>query len=398
MSTPTDIITRCPQCSVAFRATAQILKIANGNVRCGSCLNVFNAAEHVVDQGNTSNGVDPAVPESITPELKAPETKKSEVLFTASASTDSLAGNKDKTKNNATLKDDESWALDLLAEEKIAEENGQYHFEIGLDAYSNEPPENQAFFDDIINNDLNLDSNPYSDLEKPFEDLDDAIHLDDSITLDVPSELDDNHDQDLLEDIAIDLDYEESTIEQSLSDDDNEALLDEITLQPYDDRPPSRTALWGFGAFCLCLMLTLQIAWVRHETLSQQEPYRSYYQYACELLECSLPLQSDIQQIQTSHLAIRSHPNENNTLVADAIIVNQAPFEQAFPALQLEFRDINNTLVAQRNFQPAEYLKGELLGATIMPAQQAVQLSLAIIDPGENALNYRINIIPASDH
>lgn len=395
MSTPTDIITRCPQCSVAFRATAQILKIANGNVRCGSCLNVFNAAEHAVSPSNgpdntqTSNDKDSAPKKNIT------EKPTEEALFTASE-IDSTA--ETTAKSNTIQDEDESWALDLLAEEEIVEENEKYPFEIDLDADSNEPPENQAFFDDIINNDLNLDNDLDRDLDKSLDNLDDIdslINLDDPIDLDDPIELD--HTQDAHNDIEIDLDYGESNIEHTLSDDENAALLDEITLQPYEDTPPSKTYLWTFGVFCLCLALAAQVAWVRYETLSQREPYRSYYQYACELLDCTLPLQSDLQQIQTSHLVIRSHPNEDNALVADAIIMNQAPFEQAFPALQLEFRDINNALVAQRNFQPSEYLKGELLGATIMPAQQAVQLSLAIIDPGENALNYRINIVPASN-
>jgi predicted Zn finger-like uncharacterized protein len=37
--------TQCPECSVAFRVTAEVLKQAAGKVRCGGCGNAFNALE-----------------------------------------------------------------------------------------------------------------------------------------------------------------------------------------------------------------------------------------------------------------------------------------------------------------------------------------------------------------
>ena len=44
----TDTITRCPKCSTSFRITEAHLKSAKGAVRCGSCLNIFNARDHLV--------------------------------------------------------------------------------------------------------------------------------------------------------------------------------------------------------------------------------------------------------------------------------------------------------------------------------------------------------------
>ncbi|NIV17148.1 MAG: DUF3426 domain-containing protein [Woeseiaceae bacterium] len=39
--------TQCPECSVAFRVTAEVLKQAAGKVRCGGCGSAFNALEHL---------------------------------------------------------------------------------------------------------------------------------------------------------------------------------------------------------------------------------------------------------------------------------------------------------------------------------------------------------------
>ncbi|WP_438957440.1 MJ0042-type zinc finger domain-containing protein [Porticoccus sp.] len=44
-----EIITRCPSCSLSFRAMPAHLQAANGLVRCGACLKVFDARENLVD-------------------------------------------------------------------------------------------------------------------------------------------------------------------------------------------------------------------------------------------------------------------------------------------------------------------------------------------------------------
>jgi predicted Zn finger-like uncharacterized protein len=43
-----EFVARCPTCETAFRVTPEQLEIANGMVRCGKCIGVFNALEHQV--------------------------------------------------------------------------------------------------------------------------------------------------------------------------------------------------------------------------------------------------------------------------------------------------------------------------------------------------------------
>jgi len=63
--------TQCPECEIAFRVTADVLKQAAGMVRCGGCANAFNAlaflSESMPDEGAAQN------PRSAVSEL-TPET------------------------------------------------------------------------------------------------------------------------------------------------------------------------------------------------------------------------------------------------------------------------------------------------------------------------------------
>ncbi|MDO6747464.1 DUF3426 domain-containing protein [Gilvimarinus sp. 1_MG-2023] len=150
--------------------------------------------------------------------------------------------------------------------------------------------------------------------------------------------------------------------------------------------------LWSSAIVLALLTLFAQVAWLQFDRFSRQEPYRAYYSSACELLGCQLPAMSDHKSIRTFNLVVRNHPDVPRALVVDAIVLNGATYNQAYPNLQLTFTDINNKPVASRIFKPQEYLKGELSGSKIMPKNQPIHLSLELADPGEAAVNYRLEI------
>ena len=58
--------TQCPECDVAFRVTAEVLRQAAGKVRCGGCGIAFNALEHLSEEK-------PQPPTHTEPEPELPE-------------------------------------------------------------------------------------------------------------------------------------------------------------------------------------------------------------------------------------------------------------------------------------------------------------------------------------
>lgn len=93
--------TQCPDCSVAFRVTADVLKQAAGKVRCGGCGMAFNALEHLSETkpaARAKSQADPQLPELApgTPgELEAdtpPESISAEQSAALLKTLDELAG------------------------------------------------------------------------------------------------------------------------------------------------------------------------------------------------------------------------------------------------------------------------------------------------------------------
>jgi hypothetical protein len=142
----------------------------------------------------------------------------------------------------------------------------------------------------------------------------------------------------------------------------------------------------------MVLVLLAQTAWMQFNRLSRIEPYRSAYGFVCPVFGCSLPTLVDRSKIRAYNLVVRNHPTTDSALIVDAIILNNALFEQPFPELVLAFSTIDDIPVASRRFKPSEYLGGELAGRDLMPQNQPVHLTLELVDPGPDAVNYRAYI------
>ena len=56
-----SFVTQCPHCQTSFRVTHHQLSVARGVVRCGHCLQVFNAARQLLEQNRASGASAPAV-------------------------------------------------------------------------------------------------------------------------------------------------------------------------------------------------------------------------------------------------------------------------------------------------------------------------------------------------
>ena len=63
------MLTQCPNCQTTFRVTTEILRVADGQVRCGRCQTQFDALERLIDEKAAQRDIEveePAAQEDIT--------------------------------------------------------------------------------------------------------------------------------------------------------------------------------------------------------------------------------------------------------------------------------------------------------------------------------------------
>ena len=70
----TPQVTQCPSCGTSFRFTEAQLNVANGAVRCGSCLSIFQARDNALTDSDLISGeaLNSAITEAADTELSSP--------------------------------------------------------------------------------------------------------------------------------------------------------------------------------------------------------------------------------------------------------------------------------------------------------------------------------------
>ena len=379
-------LTQCPHCKASFKVSEEQLNAANGRVRCGACLNIFDAIAYQISSDNS---------------LKQ--------------------DNQDLQKNNESLLVDEfSFDLDdaVDLENELLEPSSQDDDDSSV--FADDPEEDELekgysgstlLGDELSSSFLELDKPGKDNFKTQFlkddaSDTTDEELVDESWAASILDDLDkpeDNRVEPSLTtseeiEIPVEPNLESSAIPDQEFKPFSQKDLNAINFEYEQDSRPKSKWLMGSILFVLnlglLLLLIAQASWFHYEELVKYPKIAALYELACQELGCELPALSNISKIENGNLVVRSHPTIFNALIIETIITNQAKFEQAFPDISLSFSNINNQAIAQRLFKPSEYLNKEILNWPGMPSEQPIQITFEIIDPGPEAVNYKINFHP----
>jgi len=302
---------------------------------------------------------------------------------------------------------DESWAKAMLNE--LEQDNNPEPNLENLEIMADEPEEdNDPFAAKNLSNDIPAvkkpKNKPKTDAKAKKtphpEDSEDA--KDDRLfeSEDFFSQLSPEHDIDDIELGAMpELLEDDEPLPDNLTPDTQDVMEHQIAASAahfgIEEEAPSRSLVKTAALILLNIFAALalfgQYIFFQYDNLARNETYRPMFKVFCEKVGCELPLTSDVSQIRGTNLVVRSHALERNALVIDAIVYNRATFAQPFPVIELRFDDINGSAVASRRFQPSEYIHDNSIDLNNMPSDTHVHLTLEIVDPGLNAVNYQMN-------
>lgn len=411
----TSFITQCPHCRTSFRLSRAQLGAARGVVRCGACMEVFNASQRLQQEDGepfvlapapvaaaepaaplvTAHATKPAMEEEILwihDDLDLDNLDLDEELAKLERQEHELSRQLQALEHPPQAHTDEAWAEQLLRAESQTGENGD---QPSAPEPSRAPeaasPESLSFTP--VTPDRPAPPSPlaasrtFTDaLEQQPQRIEPAIG-----DVDMPSH---REPEDTSETFAAKTDERRSPPRATEAMD--EPLFD-LEDEPLQLDWQARRKPWGrwlgWAALNLIALLALAGQYVayNYDELVRQDRYRPWFEQLCPSIGCTLPPKVDIEQIKSSNLVVRSHPDFNSALVVDAIIYNRASFAQPFPLLEVRFADINGQPLASRVFKPGEYLSGELAGRTEMPPQVPIHIALDILDPGTRAVNYSLS-------
>ena len=386
----TEQYTRCPHCKATFKVTDDQLAAAGGRVRCGACMNVFDALTYALNTemgGDTdSENADHAAPATPPPEKRKPTSHQAkptpepeaapepepepesddDMLFEDNPEEDAEEGRKPATALSSDLSDS------FLSLDKKENSASPYN-----DSYEEEEETDESWTEKVLEEASSIESTVDGRKEPSFGDKRPTAYTTNTTntTNTKPAQtISENLNQATKDVEAIDFLYQETETVRARS-------------------VWSRLAI-GIACFALVLLLMAQAAWFHYEKLAKYPLAKQAFATACDYIGCSLPELSDLSKIRSHNLIVRSHPSAAKALIIDAVVTNEAPFAQDFPKLALYFSDINDQVVAQQVISPDQYLSQEILSWGQMPSDQAIHISIEIEDPGKEAVNYKIRFFP----
>lgn len=177
----------------------------------------------------------------------------------------------------------------------------------------------------------------------------------------------------------------------SVPEEDPFARLSAKQSDALPEAAPQRRWLMVSLVLVGALLLVGQVLVFQFASWSQNPSLRGIYSALCPVVGCELPPLKALDRMESRNLSVRSHPDVPDALAVDTVIVNNAEFAQAFPVIELTFKDIDGKVVAGRRFDPEEYLAGELKGAKNIASRTPVRIRLEIKDPGPTAVSYKMD-------
>lgn len=372
--------TRCPHCLTVFVVAAEQLKAAHGNVRCGTCLESFDAIPHL------SDGPVPAMP------APGPAHEASSVANDRPASDVDAAPGPTADTDVEAHPMPEGGSRPRAASDpgdgapEVVEGDGVRSSAYGSTADFRSAGERLSSTLDaaLAATTLREDGGPAqastaassgpeewpaADGERPGEG-DDA---------DGPAA---GH---------------VSAPQESTPEGDAplpEVLREEVSARAAQSAARRRNVAYGIVAAGLLALLAGQYVFFMPEDAVRRYPqWRGGIETLCLRVGCVLPERRDPGRIRVVSRDVRVHPKIEGVMQIKATLMNAAPFRQPYPLIRFTLFNVNGQLIATRDFTPSEYLGRRVEASARLRPRTPFQVELDVLAPEEAAVSFEFSFI-----
>jgi predicted Zn finger-like uncharacterized protein len=364
------MFTVCPKCTLTLAVTAVDLRAGQGYVRCGRCLNVFNAllalSEEPASEGASTpvySQADPASSSQITAALasSANDAGNFEGDFEDGPETRGHAPNDSAPRTHLTTERSSDGAIEN--ESSLADGTGSY--------------------ETIV---LEGDAITQTEEFVPEESIDSEIAA-------LTQRLNEaHHEHDEL------MHSEHGTAQASVSDD---SATDPSAAPDADaDRdtggiavvPPPRRAGWVGG--CAALVLLLAVQGVNHwrDALASSPLWSAPISRLYAGIGVPLDPHWNLATYDVRQQGAAADPSDSHIIHVRLSLANRARRAQPVPLLRLTLLDRYGKPIATRDLTPAEYWPAGHVARTVLAPDERIDSEIALRDPAADSASFELDV------
>ena len=449
-------VTQCPKCKTSFHVGPAQLEAARGRVRCGGCLNVFDAREYfIVEQKPLFGGGPPIEEASSTQPGDSGHSIKFQDLQEAGSdsSSETISANPEEDWDQKTGMDfDEDDSEEVFFNPRADDDEdifpplrpvAEEELEAEVDSNTLKADAEGGPFEEGIEPDSEVEatdqeseSESESESEEPepsesgetaeYNELDESVEAAESIEeieeeaqiedVDLPEEAEDAVQEPepkqepepepesktqpendewisvIPERSGLHAPEPEINLPKEPEQSEEEQLVEQLFV---GSETRSRIKPRSIGWLCgvAALLAVLVIQSLYWQPASLRE-FPFYNQVSQGFCEQFLCREVVLQDISQLDVSgiVRPSSEYNNSLSVQIELRNRAESSQHFPHIELAFTDLRGETISLRRFGPQEYLRAETAGRTLMAPYQRVQIEFELYDPGASAISYEFSL------
>ncbi len=407
-------VTQCPHCKTSFHVGPIQLEAANGAVRCGGCLKVFDALEHfIIEQKPLFGG-------EATEAAATKETEPEPEFFNPRADDDDILADDQELSDVEERDAGAEIASGIASPDEPEPEDSIYQNEMESiyrgydddddDEYEyEETPEKEALDEEHRESEASSEdetivasADEYQDeadqeisdiLKASFAGLEDNLS-DASSDTHQPSETESENTWESV--VAVRPGSEEEPLLSDLVEPEQaaeEKLAEQLFVGSKNRKAYKKiSAPWTICISTLFVALLAQSLYWQAASLREIDFYNRVSINFCVLLPCRKLVLQDLSLLSVTGI-VRPSTEYNNSLAVQVELRNRAELSQRFPHIELAFTDLRGEKISLRRFSPQEYLRSETAGRTLLQPFQRIQIEMELYDPGASAISYEFNLL-----
>ena len=183
-----------------------------------------------------------------------------------------------------------------------------------------------------------------------------------------------------------------STLEAVAVYDEPPVYPQDLSAEPKFSAYKPKFSYWLlFLSLIFASLAALQAIYYYRNNISAEYPqFKPYLMQACAAIQCeiSLPLDLDFFTIDDSDM--QEDENHQEAINFTSQLINNAPYPQAYPNIELTLTDADDQPALIRLVKPEEYLKTGTDVAAGIGAHEQIRVKLAIHTSGTPVAGYRV--------
>jgi predicted Zn finger-like uncharacterized protein len=366
------VFTQCSNCHTVFQLSAEVLRAAGGQVRCGRCGEIFSALARLAEDAGAFDDGESAF----------------EMEERADSILDSLVAEQVMRAAPDPSEDQEEYGGVEIAQLQVLDFTEE---DLIDETVEDTPPDPEPLADASMEFTL-----PPGELDRIFVESKAGI-----IIPPFPESLEPPEPAETPEPPAVSVTSGAAEPLPAAAPGDEEGPLPDIEVisdnrtYTYDlgQQPSKREgsfALWLGGAVVAALLLAAQVVHHNREALTARGPFAPMLRALYASIGAPLSGAPDLAAFQLRQWGVTGDSAADANLRVRASILNTTAQLQPFPLLRVTLANRYGAALGTRDFAPNEYL-GKPIARLLSPGEQ-VDAILNILDPGKDAEGFEIDV------